>query len=346
MDKEEHIKTDDKPIIGITLGDINGVGPEVIMKALLDNRILNFITPVIYGSTKVLSYYRKNYGWEDFNYSQSKNGFINNKKTNVVNCWDEMVEINMGQETQMAGKCAYLALEKATADLLAGKIDALVTGPISKKNIQSEDFQFPGQTEYLTAKAGEKESLMMMISDTLKVGLVTTHIPLKDVSGMLTRELITSKINTLIKTLDMDFGIKKPKIAVLALNPHAGEEGLLGKEELEIIKPVVDVFRNNGHIVLGPFPADGFFGVAQFRKFDATLAMYHDEGLIPFKSLSFESGVNYTAGLSFVRTSPDHGTAFNLSGKNIASEVSIREAIFLAREIVKQRQTYLQESEN
>jgi len=337
MEKEDRKLSSKRPVIGITLGDINGVGPEVIIKALTDNRIMNFITPVIYGSTKVLSYYRKNYGLEEFNYSQSKDGHVNYKKVNVVNCWDDMVEINMGQETEKGGQCAFLALEKGTEDLTSGKLDALVTGPINKKNIQRDGFHFPGQTEYLTEKSQSKESLMMMVSDTLRVGLVTTHVPLNKVSEKVTKEKFSAKLNIMIKTLKKDFGIIKPKIAVLALNPHAGEEGLLGSEENDIIKPVIEEFKNNGCIVMGPYSADGFFGVAQYRNFDGVLAMYHDQGLIPFKSLSFESGVNYTAGLKFIRTSPDHGTAYNLAGKNLASEVSIREAIFLARQIVIQR---------
>ncbi|MFC2126076.1 4-hydroxythreonine-4-phosphate dehydrogenase PdxA [Bacteroidota bacterium] len=345
MEKEENIAHNKKPVIGITLGDINGIGPEVIIKALSDNRILNFITPVIYGSTKVLSYYRKNFGLEEFNYSQSKDGHINHKKTNVVNCWEDMVEIKMGQETEEGGQCAFVALEKGTEDLLAEKLDALVTGPINKKNIQREGFHFPGQTEYLAQKSGDKDSLMMMVSDTLKVGLVTTHVPVSKISEIITKEKISAKLDIMIQTLRKDFGISKPKIAILALNPHAGEEGLLGTEENDIIKPVVDEFKNRGSIVLGPYPADGFFGVAQYRNFDGIMAMYHDQGLIPFKSLSFESGVNYTAGLKFIRTSPDHGTAYNLTGKNIASEVSIREAIFLARQIVLQRGQNMSEAD-
>jgi len=325
------------PVIGITLGDINGVGPEVIIKSLSDSRIMKYLTPVIYGSTKVLSYYRKSLEIEDFNYSQVKDDYINFKKVNVVNCWNEVIEIKTGTVDPEVGTYAFKALEKATEDLLNEKIDALVTGPVNKKLLQSEKFSFPGQTEYITSKCGQKDSLMMMAGDVLKVGLVTTHVSIKDVAKHITKENISSKIKIFMQSLKYDFGINKPRIAVLGLNPHAGDDGLLGNEEKEIIMPIVEDFKNKGYLVHGPYPSDGFFGVAQFRNYDGVLAMYHDQGLIPFKTLSFEAGVNFTSGLSVIRTSPDHGTAYNLAGKNLASEIPMRSAIFLAKEIYYHR---------
>lgn len=333
MEKNKNNKSVDKPIIGITLGDVNGIGPEVIIKALSDSRILNLITPVIYGSTKVLSFYRKNMDFEDFNYTQVRDYFFNQKKVNVVNCWNEMMEITFGSSSKESGNYAFKALERAAKDLKEGKIDALVTGPVNKHSMQSDKFNFPGQTEYITQICGVEESLMMMVGENLKVGLVTTHMALKDVAGQITKNNISGKLKIFLNSLKRDFGINKPKIAVLGLNPHAGDEGLLGSEEIDIISPVIESFKNKGHLVYGPFPADGFFGVAQYRNFDGILAMYHDQGLIAFKTLSFEVGVNYTAGLEVIRTSPDHGTAFNLAGKNIASEISMRSAIYLAKDI-------------
>ena len=337
MDKSKKGKSSNKPVIGITLGDMNGIGPEVIIKSLLDSRILNIITPVIYGSTKVLSYYRKNLGTEDFNYSQVRDNYFNHKKINVVNCWNETVEINTGASTKEAGSYAYKALEHGVKDLKEGKINAIVTGPINKNNIQSEQFKFAGHTEYITKESGKKDSLMMMVGEILKVGLVTTHLPLKDVPTQITTKNLSVKLKIFIDSLKNDFGISKPKIAILGLNPHAGDEGLLGKEEQEVIQPVIEEFKSKGHLTYGPYPSDGFFGAAQYKNFDGILAMYHDQGLIAFKTLSFELGVNYTAGLDIIRTSPDHGTAFNLAGKNLASEISMRSAIFLAKDICKVR---------
>ena len=343
MEKQDLSNKNRKPVIGITLGDINGIGPEVIIKSLTDNRILKYVTPVIYGSTKVLSYYRKTLSMDDFNYSQVKDEFINFKKVNVVNCWDEVVEIKTGTVDPETGKYAFIALEKATEDLINEKIDALVTGPINKKLIQNESFQFPGQTEYIASRAKKGESMMMMVGEMLKVGLVTTHLPIREVAQVITQEILSEKIGIFLKSLKNDFGINKPKLAVLGLNPHAGEDGLLGSEENEIILPVIEEFRNKGQLVQGPYPSDGFFGVAQFRNFDGVLAMYHDQGLIPFKTMFFDEGVNYTAGLDVIRTSPDHGTAYNLAGKNIASEVPMRSAIYLAKEIYYNRNPVLTE---
>ena len=230
-----------------------------------------------------------------------------------------------------------MALERAAKDLNDGIINALVTGPINKSNIQSDKFNFPGQTEYITEASGGTNSLMMMVGESLKVGLVTTHLPLKDVANNITKKNVTAKLNILFDSLKKDFGIIKPKVAILGLNPHAGDDGLLGNEEEGIILPVIEEFKSKGHLAFGPYPADGFFGVAQYKNFDGILAMYHDQGLIAFKTLSFEIGVNYTAGLDIIRTSPDHGTAFNLAGKNVASEISMRSAIYLAKDIYKMR---------
>ncbi len=336
---ENQIKEgEDKPKIGITLGDINGIGPEVVIKALNDPRLLQLFTPVVYGSTKVLSFYRKALKVDDFNYSQVKEdrGF-HPRRINVVNCWQEMMNIEVGAETPEGGSSAFFALEKATNDLKSGMIDALVTAPINKNNIQREDFRFPGHTEYLAHKFEVKDSLMMMVSEQLRVGVATGHIPLQRVSQDLSKDLLQRKIKLMLQSLKTDFGITKPKIAILGLNPHAGEEGLLGSEENDMIIPLIRELKEKGHLIFGPFPADGFFGLATYQKFDGVMAMYHDQGLAPFKALSFESGVNFTAGLPVIRTSPDHGTAYNIAGKNQASESSMREAIYLALDVLKSR---------
>lgn len=327
-----------KPIIGISIGDINGIGPEVIIKSLSDSRILDHITPIVFGSTKVLSFYSKMLSFEDFHYSQLRSiKEINHRKVNVVNCWPEMVEIKVGQVTKEAGNCAYLALREAVNYLKEGKIDAVVTAPINKKNIQREDFKFVGHTDYISEALGVAENLMLMINDDLRIGVVTAHIPINEVSNSLSQEIVEKKLNIMIKSLKKDFGIDKPKVALLGLNPHAGEDGLLGKEEIEIIEPVIAKFKNKGHLVFGPFPSDGFFGTLQYQKYDGILAMYHDQGLIPFKMLGFESGVNFTAGIPKVRTSPDHGTAYSIAGKNLANSSSMREALYLASNTVRIR---------
>jgi 4-phospho-D-threonate 3-dehydrogenase / 4-phospho-D-erythronate 3-dehydrogenase len=329
-----------KPIIGISIGDINGIGPEVIIKALRDNRMLDHITPVVFGTTKVLSFYRKLLNIEDFHYTQIKSmNELNPRKINVVNCWPDSVELNVGKVTAEGGNCAYLSLREAVNYLKEDKIDALVTAPINKKNIQNEDFNFVGHTDFITQELGSKDSLMLMVTDELRVGVVTAHLPLKEVSEQLTKETLINKVNIFIKTLKKDFGITKPKLALLGLNPHAGEDGLLGSEEIEIIAPVIKEFREKGQLVFGPFPADGFFGTLDFQKYDGILAMYHDQGLIPFKLMGFEKGVNFTAGISKVRTSPDHGTAYDLAGKDAANPQSMREAIYLASNIVKTRKS-------
>lgn len=330
-----------KPVIAITIGDVNSIAPEVIIKALEDNRIIKMMTPVVYGSGKILSYYRKALNIKDFNYYQLKKiEELSDKKLNVLNLWEETINITMGESTAEGGKYAFLSIKHAVEDAIAGKIDAIVTAPINKHNIQSEDFKFAGHTEYLTQTAGVEESLMLLVDGGLRVGVVTGHIPINQVAEKVTKEKINKKLTILEKSLKMDFGISKPKIAVMGLNPHAGDNGIIGLEEEEMIKPLIEEWKNKGKLVYGPFPSDGFFGNGEYKKFDAILAMYHDQGLIPFKTLAFSSGVNFTAGLPYVRTSPDHGTAFNITGKDLADETSMRQAMFLAVEILKNRKEY------
>jgi len=331
-------KKKEKPFIGITLGDVNGIGPEVILKSLRDNRILKHFTPIIYGSGKVISFYRKALGMDNFNYQQIES--IEKaipKKLNVINVWKESIEIEPGEANQTGGTYAIKSLEAAVKDLKEGKIHAITTAPLSKELVQSEDFQFPGHTEYLTEEAGTKESLMFLVDKGLRVGVATGHIPLKEIGTALTKEKIISKLTLMVESLQKDFGIRKPKIAVLGVNPHAGENGLLGSEEEEVIIPAVQELKKHNHLIMGPYPSDGFFGQGSYKNFDGILAMYHDQGLIPFKTLAFEEGVNYTAGLPFVRTSPDHGTAFGIAAKYEADETSFRNALYLANDIVHHR---------
>lgn len=331
-------KTQERARIGITIGDLNGIGPEVVVKALADPRILTLITPVIYGSSKVVSFYKKQLNIEEFNYSQVKSrGQFAPKSINVVNCWEDNYDITPGKASRESGKAAFTAIKMACEDLKDGMLDGLVTAPIDKLTIHSTDFPFKGHTEYITQFFGANSSLMFLVSENIRVGLVTEHVPLKDVAGLISRERLESKLRMMEDSLRKDFGIQKPRIAVLGLNPHAGDGGLLGMEEEEIIKTVVSEHRNRGKLVYGPFPADGFFGNGQYLKYDGILAMYHDQGLIPFKTIAFENGVNFTAGLNVVRTSPDHGTAYNIAGKNQANESSLREAIYTAANIVRQR---------
>lgn len=325
-------------MVGISLGDINGVGPEVIIKTFSDSRLMKLVTPVVYGNGKILSFYRKALEMEGFKYNQIQEiGQANPKMLNVLNCWEENVTIKPGVATEEAASYALKSLEQATADLIEQKLDGLVTGPINKNTIQHEAFNFPGHTEYLVARTGVRRGLMLMISENLRIGVVTGHIPLKQVVESITKDRVTDKMEILEETLKQDFGIEKPKIAVLGLNPHAGDEGLLGSEEKELIGPLIKELKNRGKLVYGPFPADGFFGSQTYLKYDAVLAMYHDQGLIPFKSLSFGSGVNYTAGLPVIRTSPDHGTAYPIAGKGVADESSFRAALFAALDLIKHR---------
>ena len=331
---------DYKPKIGITLGDVNGIGPEIIIKTFLDQRLLTTCVPVIYGSSKVLSYHRKALNISEFNFNTIRFADeASNKKPNLINCWEEDVKVELGKPNALGGKYALKSLQAAGKDLLDKKIDAVVTAPIDKNSIQGDGFHFNGQTEFFAEICNTKDFAMMMVSDKLKVSLVTGHLALKDVAATLTKEKIVAKIKVINESLKRDFGIRKPRIAVLALNPHAGDGGLMGKEEADIIAPAIKDAANGGLTVYGPFPADGFFGSSRFKSFDAVLAMYHDQGLVPFKALAFTSGVNFTAGLPIIRTSPDHGTAYDLVGKNIASDDSFREAVYLACDIVATRKT-------
>jgi 4-hydroxythreonine-4-phosphate dehydrogenase len=323
------------------MGDPNGIGPEVVIKALADNRILQSCTPVIYGASKVISFYKKAINANEFNYHVVRpNESLNTKSVNIVSVTEEEFKIEMGTSTQAAGQLAFRSIEAAVRDLKNGTIDALVTAPINKKNIQSESFNFPGHTEYLAEQFGVKEYLMLMVTEDLKVGTVTGHVPVSAISSNITSHKIIEKLRVLNKSLIRDFGIRKPKIAVLGLNPHAGDNGLLGKEEQEIIIPAVNQLKQEGMIVSGPYGADGFFGSQNLKNFDAVLAMYHDQGLVPFKTLEFDRGVNYTAGLPVVRTSPDHGTGYDLAGKNLASESSLRHALYMAIDIAKKRREF------
>ena len=332
--------------IGITIGDLNGVGLEVILKTVADERILKLCTPVVFGSSKVVSYH-KNIVQVEFPFANIRAAEeAEDGKVNVVNCWNENVNITLGRIGEAGGKYAYMALEAATKALKFGEIDALVTAPINKKAMQMAGFTHVGHTEYITEQLGAKESLMLMVNDGLRVGLVTNHLPLSKVAENVTREKILAKINIMNETLKIDFNIERPTIAVLALNPHAGDEGAIGMEEEEIIRPAIDMAKERGIMAFGPFPADGFFGSGQHTKFDGILAMYHDQGLVAFKALSFGDGVNYTAGLTGVRTSPDHGTAFDIAGKNVADPSSFRKALFLAIDIAKNRAFYTEMTSN
>jgi len=324
--------------VGISIGDVNGIGLEVILKTLSENSIFDYCTPIVYGHTKVASYHRKALALGDITFNViSQANLANPKKANMINCWEEDVKIDLGTVNEIGGKYALLSLEKATEDLLSGEIDALVTAPINKHNIQSETFNFPGHTEFLQLKSGSNDVLMFLISEGLRVGVVTGHIPVKDIAASITKEKIVNKLVMINESLKKDFWIEKPKIAVLGLNPHAGDNGLLGKEEEEIINPAIQEAFDKGIICFGPYSADGFFGNGSYKQFDAVLAMYHDQGLIPFKTLAFSTGVNYTAGLKFVRTSPDHGTGYDIAGKNLADPTSFLEALFAAVHIVKSR---------
>ena len=332
------------PIIGISTGDINGIGPEVIMKTLLDPRLEEMCIPVIYGSGRVLTRYRKLLNLLKFNFNQVDNiKDIHPKRINVINCTEDDIDVFPGTITPEAGKLAFDALESVTRDLLRKNIDALVTAPINKKNIQNENFQFPGHTEYLAMNAGKDDYLMMFHSEEMKIGMVTGHIPLHKVSETLTEELIMSKALMFNDVLKNDFDIHRPKIAILGLNPHAGDNGLLGNEEQDVIIPAINKLKEQNVLAFGPYPSDGFFGNYSFKKFDGILALYHDQGLIPFKTIAFERGVNYTAGLPFIRTSPDHGTAYEIAGKGIANIDSFREALYLACDIAKRRNKSISE---
>ncbi|OIQ37083.1 MAG: 4-hydroxythreonine-4-phosphate dehydrogenase PdxA [Crocinitomix sp. MedPE-SWsnd] len=327
--------------VGITIGDINGVGLEVIIKALSDAKVYSNSIPIIYGSSKSVSFHKKASQQDEFNYLAVKDASeAKPKKVNLINCWTEEVSIVLGEKNANGGKYALLSLEAAMADLKAGKIDVLVTAPINKDCVKEAGFEFAGHTEYLAHETEAEDVLMFMIADELRVGVVTGHVPLKDVAALITPEAVEKKLRMMLKSLRQDFLINKPRIAVLGLNPHAGDRGTIGSEEMEIINPVITKLRDEGELIYGSYSADGFFGSSNVKIFDAILSMYHDQGLTGFKSISFDEGVNYTAGLSIVRTSPDHGTAYDIAGKNKASARSFRNAYFLACDVHNRREQY------
>lgn len=333
--------------IGVTIGDVNGIGPEVIIKTFSNPKILEMCIPIIYGSSKVLSYHKNIVKGNDFSYTVvSSTERVSGHKVNVYNCHNDDVNITLGEATEEGGKMAYIALDKAMDDLNNGNLDALVTAPINKKAMQMANFPFTGHTEFLTEKSGKKESLMMMISGDLRIAVATGHIPLSAVAEKLTKEKIRDKIKIFEKSLKKDFGIQKPTIAVMGLNPHAGDGGAIGTDEEELIRPLIIEMKKKGTMVMGPFSADGFFGSTQFKKVDGILAMYHDQGLIPFKALSFGNGTNFTAGLPIIRTSPDHGTAYDIAGKGDADASSFRNALYNAIDIAKRRKESIELEKN
>lgn len=339
MEKSEKI------ILGISIGDFNGVGIEIILKTFLDKRMFDFCTPVLFGSAKLITAYKKNMDINLlFNGIRQVDAAIQGR-FNVLNLWKDDIEVNLGKPTVESGKYAFESLEAATNALAKGEIDLLVTAPINKENIQSEDFKFPGHTEYLESKLKGK-SLMILMAESLRIGLITGHIPVSKVAASITPDLIKEKVAILYKTLVEDFAISKPKIAILGLNPHCGDHGVIGTEDDEIIRPTIAEIQNEGKLVYGPYAADGFFGSENYKNFDAILAMYHDQGLAPFKALSFGEGVNFTAGLNKVRTSPDHGTAYDIAGKDLANINSFKEAVFSGIQIFKTRKEYKSLTEN
>ncbi len=336
-----------KIILGISQGDINGIGYEVIIKALMDPRISEICVPVVYGSPKVAAYHRKALNIDNFSLNSINSiAELNNSRPSIINCVNEDIRVELGKSTKIAGEASRVALEKATKDLAEGKIDAVITGPINKQNIQSPDFQFSGHTEYFQYMFKSEEVLMLMVSEFMKVGVVTGHVPVSQLSSLITEDLILDKLRILNSSLKIDFGIRKPTIAVLGLNPHAGDEGLLGSEEEEVIIPAIKKISQENILAFGPFPADGFFGSGNFKKFDGVLAMYHDQGLAPFKALTPKNGVNFTAGLPIIRTSPAHGTAYNLAGKNEADYQSFLNAMYLACDIFKNRKMHTEITKN
>ena len=339
MKKEEKIK------VGISVGDLNGIGTEVILKTFKDTRMLELCTPIIFGSTKILSFQKKHFNIQANFHGIPSADKAQHGKINVVNISKDPITIEYGTPTEEVGKFAIKSFTEATNALKEGMIDILVTAPINKHNVQSEEFTFPGHTDYL-GQVLEGDSLMLMVSGTLRVGLLTDHVAVKDVSEAITPALIEKKVNVVYKTLKQDFAISKPKIAVLGINPHVGDNGVIGTEDDEVLKPTLEKIKNDGKLVFGPYAADSFFASSNYKNFDAILAAYHDQGLIPFKTLSFGQGVNFTAGLNKVRTSPDHGTAYEIAGKNKADENSFKEAVFAGIQIFRNRSLYKRISKN
>lgn len=336
-----------KPVIGITCGDLNGIGIELIIKTFSDNRILEQCTPIVFASNKVINFYRKSVPEINFNYAHVKElNQPNPKQLNVFNCWENEVVITPGQMNETGGKYAVKSLLAAVNSLKKKEIQGLVTAPIHKKNVQSPEFNFTGHTPFLKNAFDIPDVVMLLYAGDFRVALVTEHIPIREVAGQITKEAILSKLNILNESLQMDFGIEKPRIAVLGLNPHAGDEGLIGNEEETTIKQAIKDARQNNLMVIGPYSADAFFGRHHQKKFDAVLAMYHDQGLIPFKSIASGDGVNFTAGLPCIRTSPDHGTAFDIAGKNQANESSFRAAVFECLDIIHRRSDFEESRKN
>jgi 4-hydroxythreonine-4-phosphate dehydrogenase len=336
-----------KPVIGISCGDLNGIGIELIIKVFSDNRVLEQCTPVIFASNKAINFYRKAIPEVNFNYQSTKElNRLNARQVNVCNCWEEEVTISPGQLNDTGGKYAVKSLEAVVQALKQKQVDGIVTAPIHKKNIQSDSFHFTGHTPYLKSSFGANDVLMLLYANNFRVGLVTEHVPVAEIAKYITREAIVSKLMLLQQSLQKDFGIDKPKIAVLGLNPHAGDEGLIGNEEETIIKPAIKDAKQKDILAFGPYSADAFFARHQYEKFDAVLAMYHDQGLIPFKSLAPIEGVNFTAGLPIVRTSPDHGVAFDIAGKNKADSSSFLAAVFACIDIIRNRSEYAENHKN
>jgi 4-hydroxythreonine-4-phosphate dehydrogenase len=332
-------------IVGISIGDLNGVGSEVILKTFEDTRMMEMCTPVIFGNVKVLSFVKKTFELTCNLHGIDSLDQLVIGKINVLNVWKESVNVEFGKNDETVGQYAIKSFTEAVAALKTKKIDVLVTAPINKYNIQSEDFKFPGHTDYLDQEL-EGDALMLMVQDNLRVGLLTDHIPVNEVSAHLTEALIRKKLITINNSLKQDFGVTKPKIAVLGVNPHSGDNGVIGKEDDEVVKPALKRLFEEGVLVFGPYSADSFFGSGQYEKYDAVIAAYHDQGLIPFKTLSFGGGVNYTAGLEAVRTSPDHGTAYDIAGKGIADNNSFKEALYMALDIYHSREQYAELTKN
>src|SRR5260221_4938439 len=336
-----------KPVIGISCGDLNGIGIEIIIKTFSDIRIVEQCTPVIFASNKVINFYRKSIPEVNFNYQSIKEySRINSKQVNLFNCWEEEVAINPGQLNETGGKYAILSLQTAVGALKQKHIDGLITAPIHKKNIQSPEFSFTGHTPYLKNIFGVNDVAMMLCAGSFRVALLTEHIPVIDIAKHVTKEAIVSKLQIIHQSLQKDFSIDKPRIAVLGLNPHAGDEGLIGNEEETIIKPAIKEAKNNNMLIIGPYSADAFFARRSFDRFDALLAMYHDQGLIPFKALATGEAVNFTAGLPIVRTSPDHGVAFDIAGKDKADISSFMTAVFECIDIINRRKDYEENRKN
>ncbi len=332
MKKQEKIK------VGISVGDLNGVGIEVILKTFEDSRMFEFCTPIIFGSSKSVSFHKKALGLDTGIHGVDRLDKVVHNKLNLLNVWKEMIDLELGTPTEISGKYALLSLRKATEALKKGEVDILVTAPIDKHNMSSEEFEFPGHTEYLEQEL-EGEALMILMTEELRVGLVTGHLPLKEVAQAIDGARIRKKVEIMHESLRKDFNISKPRIAVLGLNPHCGDKGVIGTEDDEIVAPAILELQKKGRLVYGPYPADGFFGSENYKNFDGVMAMYHDQGLAPFKTIAFGHGVNFTAGLNKIRTSPDHGTAFAIAGQGKADHKSFREALYAGIELYRARKT-------